>query len=153
MLAKGLRTHSLKNCAGYTLCYIKIVYKPRNIPVQVKDDSRLLIKTTVYRKQQCKGNSAPWFVQYVENCLTLYRLSTVNTVCHDAAYDSCGASSCAPHTNQNLPDKPANRARFWLSCRPWYKMMVFLPTESTIRGGCLLLFRLALCYCPRCCSK
>jgi hypothetical protein len=35
MLAKGLRSHTLYNYAGYILCYIKIVYEPRNIPVQV----------------------------------------------------------------------------------------------------------------------
>ena len=48
MLAKGLRTHSLYNYAGYILSYIKIVYKPRNIPVQVKDGCRLLIKIIVF---------------------------------------------------------------------------------------------------------
>jgi hypothetical protein len=35
MLAKDLRSHSVYNYAGYILSYIKIVYKPRNIPVQV----------------------------------------------------------------------------------------------------------------------
>ena len=48
MLAKGLRTHSLYNYAGYNLSYTNIVYKPRNIPVQVKDGCRLLIKVTVF---------------------------------------------------------------------------------------------------------
>jgi hypothetical protein len=48
VLAKGLRSHSLYNCAGYILPYINIVYKPTNIPVEVKDDFRLLIKTTVF---------------------------------------------------------------------------------------------------------
>jgi len=48
MLAKDLRTHSLYDCGGYILSYIKIVYKHRNIPVQVKDDCRLLIKTVVF---------------------------------------------------------------------------------------------------------
>ena len=40
--------------------------------------------------------------------------------------------------------KHANRAQCWLSCRPCYKKVVFLPTEPTIGGGCLLSFRLAL---------
>jgi len=41
---------------------------------------------------------------------------------------------------------PANRAQCWVSCRPCYKKGGFLPTEPTIRGGCLLSFRLPLCY-------
>jgi hypothetical protein len=48
MLAKGLRSHSLYNNAVYILLYINIVYKPRNIPVQVKDECRLLIETIVF---------------------------------------------------------------------------------------------------------
>ena len=48
MLAKGLRTHSVYDCGGYRLSYIKIVYKHRNIPVQLKDGCRLLIKTVVF---------------------------------------------------------------------------------------------------------
>jgi hypothetical protein len=48
VLAKGLRSHSLYNNGGYILLYINIVYKPRNIPVQVKDECRLLIETAVF---------------------------------------------------------------------------------------------------------
>jgi len=48
MLAEGLRTHSVYDCAGYILSYIKTVYKHRNIPVQVKDGCRLLIKPAVF---------------------------------------------------------------------------------------------------------
>ena len=49
MSANGLRSHSFYNYAGYILSCIKIVYKNRNIiiPVQVKDECRLLIKTSV----------------------------------------------------------------------------------------------------------
>ena len=36
---------------------------------------------------------------------------------------------------------------------PVTKKLVFLPMESTIRGGFLLSFRLVLCYCPAPCSK
>jgi hypothetical protein len=52
MLAKGLRFHSPYNDVGYLLCYIKIVYKPRNIiiPVEVKDECRLLIKTIICKE-------------------------------------------------------------------------------------------------------
>jgi len=70
MLVKGLRTHSVYDYDGYVLSYIKVVYKHRNIPVQLKDDCGLLIKTVVYAAPCCKGNFAPWFVQYVENILT-----------------------------------------------------------------------------------
>jgi len=38
MLAKGLISHSIYIYASYILPFIKIVYKPRYIPVQVKDD-------------------------------------------------------------------------------------------------------------------
>ena len=48
MLSKGLKSHSLYTYTGHILPYINIVYKPRNIPVQVKDECRLLIKTTVF---------------------------------------------------------------------------------------------------------
>jgi len=51
MLAKGLRTHSFYSYTGYILSYIKIVYKPRNFPVQVKDGCRLLLKTIVFIEQ------------------------------------------------------------------------------------------------------
>ena len=49
MSANSLRSHSLYNYAGYILSCVKIVYKHRNIiiPVQVKDECRLLIKTVV----------------------------------------------------------------------------------------------------------
>jgi hypothetical protein len=33
-----------------------------------------------------------------------------------------------------------------------YKNVVF-PTEPTIQGGCLVLLKLALCYCPNSCSN
>ena len=77
----------------------------------------------------------------------LYNPSTVNPLCCDAAYDSCG-QSCAPHADQHPPGKLANWTGCWLSFRPCYKNLVFLPLEPTIQGGFLLSFRLALCYCP-----
>ena len=48
MLAKGLKSHSLYCYAGFILPYINIVYKPSNITVQVKNECKLLIKTTVF---------------------------------------------------------------------------------------------------------
>ena len=74
----------------------------------------------------------------------LYSPNTVNPLCHNAAYDSCGSSSCVPHTDQHPPCKPTNRAQCWLSCRPCYKKMVFLPTKPTIRGGFPSSLRLTL---------
>jgi len=122
MLAKVLRTHSLYNCTGYILSYINIEYKPRNIPVRVKDECRFLIKTVVFiehfnvKKILHHGLYNSW-----KTFTLLYRPSTVNPLWLDAAYDSCGASSCAPHADQHPPGKPTNRLKCWLSCRPSYK--------------------------------
>jgi hypothetical protein len=116
MLAKGLRSHTLYNCAGYVLSYIKIVYKPRNIPVQ--DECRLLIKTIVFIEHHIvkeilhHGLCNPW-----KTFSLLYRPSTVNPVCHYAPYNSCGLSSCSACVDQLTPGEPTNRARHWLSCR------------------------------------
>jgi len=60
----------------------------------------------------------------------LYWPSIVNPVCCDAAYDSCGASSCAPHADQHLPGKTASRAQCCLSCRPCYKKGDFLANRT-----------------------
>ena len=57
MLAKSLRSHSLYNYARYILSYIKIVYKPRNIPVQMKDECKPLIKTVVFIEHNVKAIS------------------------------------------------------------------------------------------------
>jgi hypothetical protein len=90
MLAKGLRSHSLHNYAGYILAYINIVYRPRNIPAQVKDECRLLIKTVVFI-EHCNIKEVPVCVLYNswKTFSLLYRPSTVNPVCRDAAYDRC----------------------------------------------------------------
>ena len=131
MLAKVLRTHSLYNCAGYILSYINIVYKPRNIPVQVKDECRLLIKTVVFiehfnvKKILLHGLYNSW-----KTFTLLYRPITVHPLCCDAAYKSCGASSHAPHAYQHPPVKPANQARCCLSCMPCYKKGGFLANRT-----------------------
>jgi hypothetical protein len=41
MLAEGLRSHSVYSCAGCILSVILNIYRPRDIPVQVKDECRL----------------------------------------------------------------------------------------------------------------
>ena len=94
MLAKGLRTHSLYNYAGYILSYIKIVYKPRNIPVQVKDECRLLIKIIVFIEHfNVKEIVVHGLYNSWKTFTLLYRPITVHPLCHDTAYESCGASS------------------------------------------------------------
>ena len=112
MLAKGLKSHSLFSYTGYILPYINIVYKPRNIRVQVKDDCRLLIKTIVFI-EHCNIKKIPVHGLYNmwKTFSLLYRPSTVHPVCRDAAYDSCGLSSCAPYADQHPPGEPANRAQ------------------------------------------
>jgi hypothetical protein len=143
MLAMSLRSHFLYIYAGYILPYINIVYKPRNIPVEVKDECRLPIKTVVFM-EHCNIKEIPVRGLYNtwKTFSLLYRLSTVNTVCCDTAYNSCEASSCAPRPDRHPPGEFANRAHRWLSCRLCYKKVVLLPIEPTIRGGCPLLFNL-----------
>ena len=76
----------------------------------------------------------------------LYWPSTVNPLCADAAYDSCGTSSCVPTlTNTRLLNPPIERNVGYPVGRVT-KMVVFLPAEPTIGGGCLLSFRLSLSY-------
>ena len=131
MLAKGLRTHSLYNCAGYILSYIKIAYKPSNIPVQVKDGCRLLIKTIVFiehfnvKEILLHGLYNSW-----KTFTLLYSPSTVHPLCHDAPYESCGASSHAPHAYQHPPVKLANRAQCCLPCTPCYKKCGYLANGT-----------------------
>jgi len=100
MLAKGVRSHSVYNYAVYILPYIKIVYKPRSIPVQVNDECRLLIKTIVFIEHHTLKEILPCGLYNMwQTYLQLFRPSTVNPVCRDAAYNSCGPSSCAPRTD------------------------------------------------------
>jgi len=130
-----------------------MVYKPNNILVQLGDECRLLLNTTVFIEHRsvkeillhCLYNSSKVFS-------LLYNRSTVNPLCRDAAYDSCGAFSCASHIEHHPRGKPYSRVQCWLSCRSCYKK-IFLRTEPTIRGEYLLSFTLALCYGLRSCSK
>ena len=107
------------------MSYIKTVYKHRNIPVQVKDGCRLLIKPAVFIQHLVVKEILLHGLYNTWKSSLLYKPSTVNALCHDAACDSCGASSGVPHADQHLPGKPTNRARCWLSCRPCYKKMWF----------------------------
>ena len=136
MLAKGLRTHSLYNCARYILSYIKCLIlrlytSPENIPLQVKDECRLLIKIILFiehfivKEILVHGLYNSW-----KTFSHLYRPSTVHPLCHDAAYESCGASSLAPHVYQHPPVKPTNEARCCLSFRPCYKTGGYLANGT-----------------------
>jgi len=60
----------------------------------------------------------------------LYRPSTVHPLCHDAAYERCGASSRAIYAYQHPSVKPTNRAQCCLSCRPCYKKCGFLANGT-----------------------
>jgi len=115
-----------------TYCLILRFYtSPENIPVQVKDGCRLLIKTIVFiehfnvKEILLHGLYNSW-----KTFSLLYMPSTVHPLCHGAAYESCGASSCAPHAYQNPSVKPANRAQCCLSCRPCYKKGGFLANGT-----------------------
>ena len=131
MLAKVLRTHSLYNCAGYILSYIKIVYKPRNIRVQVKDGCRLLIKIIVFIEHfNVKEILVHGLYNSWKTFSLLYRPIAVHPLCHDAAYESCRASSRAPHVYQNPPVKPAIRAQCCLSSTPCYKKGGYLANGT-----------------------
>ena len=111
----------------------------------MKDKYRLLIKTIFFiehfsvKEILLHGLCNSW-----KTLSLLYRPSTVHPLCHDAAYESCGASTHAPHVYQHLPVTRTNRARCCLSCMPCYKKGGFLPTEPTIGGGFLLPLRLAV---------
>jgi len=86
MLAKCLISRSIYIYAGYILPCIKIVYKPRNIPVQVKDECRLLIKIIVFiEHHNIKEILLHGLYNMWKTFLLLYRPSTVNPVCHDTA--------------------------------------------------------------------
>jgi hypothetical protein len=100
-----------------TYCLILRLYtSPENIRVQVKDGCRLLIKIIVFvehfnvKKILVHGLYNSW-----KTFSLFYMPITVRLLCHDTAYESCGASSRAPHAYQHPPVKPANRTRCCLS--------------------------------------
>ena len=112
------------------MSYIKIVYKPRNIPVQVKDGCRILIQTIVFiehfnvKEILLHGLYNSW-----KTFLLVYRPSTVHPLCHDAAYESCIASSRAPHAFQHPPIErdvyPVRRVT-----KMWFSWQRNLPVEE-----------------------
>jgi hypothetical protein len=101
MLAKGRRSHSLYNYAGYILPFINIVYKPRNM----------------------------W-----KNFSLLYRPNTINPVCHDTAYDSCGSVLTNPHLD-NPPIEPDFGYPVGKKKKKWFSCQLNLPFEEDV------------CYC------
>jgi len=120
-LGKGLRSHSLYNCAGYILSYMNIVYDPRNIPVQVWMNvdfsyNLLSIEHCSVKEILLRGLYNSW-----KTLALLCGPSTVNPVCHDAAYESCGPLSYAPRTDQHPTCEPAIQAQCWLSSMLYYK--------------------------------
>ena len=126
MLAKSLRSHSLYNYARYILSYIKIVYKPRNIPVQMKDECRLLIKTVVFIEHSVKEIPVHGLYNTWKTFSLVYGPSTVNPVCYDAAFESCGLSSYVRRADRHSPGEPAIKpsvgypvgsfTKNWFSC-------------------------------------
>ena len=88
----------------------------------MKDGCRLLIKTTVFIEHfSVKEILVHGLYNSWKTFSLLYRPSTVHPLCHDAAYESCGASLCVPHAYQHPSVKPANRGLCCLSCGPCYK--------------------------------
>jgi len=63
---------------------------------------------------------------------------------HTTAMDCC---HMRPRANTHLLNPPIG---YPVGC---VQRVVLLAVEPTIRGGCLLLFKLALCYWPHFCSK
>jgi hypothetical protein len=155
MLAKGLRTHSLYNCSVYVLSCIKIVHKPWNVTVQVKDDCRLLIKATVFIEHLTVKEILIYVLynKWKTFSLCIGRAQSIHCAMMQHM-TAVGHRSVRPTpTNTCLVNRP-------IECDVGYswgpvtkKRWFFLPMEPTIQGGCLLSFRLALCYCPCSCSK
>jgi len=136
MLAEGLRTHSVYNYTGCILSYIKIVYKPRNIPVHVKDGCLLLIKTVVFIEQK-NASMLRKFCSIV--CAILGKRSRICIGWAQSLHCAVMQHMRAVwhhHVRPTLtnahypPGKPVNRARCWLSCRPCYKNGGFLANGT-----------------------
>ena len=129
-----------------TFCLILRLYtSPENIPVQVKDGCRLLIKTVVFIEHfNVKEILLHGLYNSLKTFSLLYRPNAVHPLCHDAAYESCGALSCVLHTYQHPSVNPPIERDVVYPVGRVTKNVVFLPTEPTIRGGCLLSLRLAL---------
>jgi len=101
MLAKGLRTYSVYDWWIHIVLYLDCI-QAQKYSCTVKDDFRLLIKGTVFiellivKEIMLLGLYNTW-----KTFSLLYRPSTVISLCCDAPYDSCRASSCAPHADQH----------------------------------------------------
>ena len=96
----------------------------------MKDGCKLLIKIIVFiehfnvKEILLHGLYNSW-----KTFLLVYRPGTVHPLCHDAPYESCGASWRAPRAFQHPPVTPTNREQCCLSYTLCYKNVVFLPTE------------------------
>jgi hypothetical protein len=135
------------------LCYNNIVYKPRNVPVQVKDEHRFLIKTTVFIEHgnikkllsmfcTIRGEHSHFCIGRAQSIQCAMTQHTAAVGCHHMRLVLTD-----PHL-MNPPVEPD--VGYPLGCVT--KKVVLLPTEATIQGG-FLFFKLALCYFPRSCSK
>jgi len=100
----------------------------------------------LYRTPEHKGIPVHGLYCTWKTFSLLYGRSTVNPVCCDAAYDSCGPLSYAPHADQHPSGEPTNRVRHGYPVGSVTKKVVLLPTEPIIQGGCLLLFNLYLMH-------
>ena len=100
----------------------------------------------MHRTPQCKGNTAPWFVQYVENILTCIGQAQSIHCAMMQHMTAVGHRHVRPVlTNTHLLNPPIER-NVGYPLRRVTKKVVFLPAEPTIGGGCLLSFRLSLRY-------
>ena len=107
----------------------------------------------MHRTPHCKGTTAPWFVQYVENILTsIGRAQSIQCAMMQHMTAVWRRHVCPMLTNTRLLNPQIER-NVGYPVGPVTKKVVFLPTEPTIGGGCLLSFRLALCYSLRSHSK
>ena len=129
---------------GYILSYINIVYKHRNISVQVKGDCRLLIKAAVFihhldvRKfcsMVCtiRGKYSHFYINQEQSILCAV-MQLMTAVGHRHVRPTLTNTRLVNLTIEHDDGCPSG---------PVTEKVVLLPMEPTIGGGCLL-FRLAL---------
>ena len=109
----------------------------------------LILFATVHRTPQCEGNC--FLVCTIRGKHSHFCIGRAQSM-HCAMMQHMTAVGhrhvCPTLTNTRLVNPPIKRNVDY----PFgflAKKVVFLPTEPTIRRGCLLSFRLALCYCLR----
>ena len=77
----------------------------------MKDECRLLIKTGVFIDHNVKEIPVRGLYNTWKIFSLLYGPSTVNPVCCDAAFESCGLSPHVPHADRLPPVEPADQAQ------------------------------------------